>query len=1288
MDGIAVIGLAGRFPGANNTDELWENLVNGINSITTFSDEDLKASGVPDYLLNNPNYVKKGGALNSSESFDASFFGYSTREALYIDPQHRIFLECAWEALENAGYNSEKYEGIIGVYGGCGMPYYLIKNLLSTSDTMESVVDLITFTGNEKDFLTTRVSYKMNLSGPSISVQTACSTSLVAVQLACQALLSYQCDMTLCGGVSIQNPRMKGYLYTEGQIFSKDGDCRPFDKNASGTIFGEGVGVVVLKRLEDAVADRDMIYAVIKGAAVNNDASAKVGYTAPGVDAQMNVIAMAQALANVNADEIDYIEAHGTGTPLGDAVEIAALTQAFRESTERKQFCAIGSIKSNIGHLDVAAGAVGLIKVILMLKHKKIPPTIHYRESNPELNLETSPFYVNDKLVDWETDGKTRLAGISSFGMGGTNVHVVLSEAPKQEPELSSRPGHLFILSAKTETALETATKNLSGFLKNNKEINLADAAYTLQVGRQYFKYRRVMTCQEVGSAADYLESLDAKHVFTGIAGDSVKPVVFMFTGQGSQYVNMTFELYKHLPVFRYEIDNCSNILAPILGQDIRKIIYPGNDNDEKLKNQQLLNETSLAQPALFMIEFALAKFWMSCGVVPRAMIGHSSGEYVAACLSGVFTLSEALETVAFRGQLMQKQSRGSMLAISLPEEELRPLIGEELNISVINAPSLCVVSGPASAIDNLQSDFEKGTNATSKRVTCKKLQTSHAFHSQLMEPAVLPMMEFVRKLNLKLPQIPFISNVSGTWITTDQATAPEYWAKHLRNPVRFSDGIRTLLSASDKIMLEIGPGMTLATLTRLHLDSQNNSVIFSSTGNPKHSDSEFSYLLNTLGKIWMEGIQIDWEAYYENEKRRRIPLPTYPFERKRLWIETEKREKTTSSRKTREISIFGEAKKKWNLISIFFENKIAPKKPPVTIEDKLMKIWQRVLGVKSVKKSDDFFELGGHSILAAQLFVEIENIFGKNIPLSTLYQASTFGKLAEIIKKEYTPKFWLSSIVPIRSEGTKNPIFLVHGAEGNVLLYRALASHLNKDRPVYGLQSAGLDGKEDFDPKFETVAAKYIKEIKSIQPKGPYLLGGYCLGGTIALEMAQQLYAQREKVDLLAMIEIYNIQSLKWPLPLYYRGVNIFLNLGYHLLNFISPKNETKIEFFREKAMVELNRLKVSLKVSVAKINRIFDKNSGLKYYHLKIDEAYDRALEEYYPKKYPGKISLFVPKTIPMGFHDTETHGFGDIAERGVTKYVIPVYPKGTLIEPYVKILAEKIEESIEAAEKKGEE
>ncbi|MDM8557376.1 SDR family NAD(P)-dependent oxidoreductase [Candidatus Parabeggiatoa sp. HSG14] len=897
MEGdIAVIGMSGRFPGAKNIDEFWQNLKNGVESITFFSEQELIDAGIKPSVLKDANYVKAKGILDNVAEFDATFFGLSPKEAEITDPQQRLFLECAWEALENAGYDPQTYSGAIGIYGGMGgIDTYFSKNLSVNQSITENTDKFQLMIGNDKDFLCTRISYKLNLNGPSITVQTACSTSLVAVVMACKSLLTYECDMVLAGGVSISLPAKSGYLYREGMILSPDGHCRAFDAKAQGIVPGNGAGIVVLKRAEEAIADGDHIYAIIKGTAINNDGTNKVGYTAPSVEGQMQVIAEALDIADIPIETISYIETHGTGTPLGDPIEIAARTKLFRANTDKKAYCPIGSVKTNIGHLDTAAGIAGFIKTVLALKHQLIPPSLHFDTPNPKLDLDNSPFYVNTKLSEWKTSGYPRRAGVSAFGIGGTNAHVVLEEAPVVSEKLkvkSEKSWQLLVLSAKTATALETATRQLVKHLKQHPHLNLADVAYTYQVGRRAFNHRRLLVCQTLAEAINALSTQDeVKPVFSHTIKDNEKPsVVFMFSGQGAQYVNMGLELYQTEPMFREQVDRCAKLLKPHLGLDLRGVLYPKLEIPSPLLESKAsalaIDQTAITQPAIFVIEYSLAQLWMAWGIKPKAMIGHSIGEYVAACLAGVFTLEESLMLVAARGQLMQSVPAGTMLAVPLSETEIQPFLNENIDLAAINVPSQSVISGPIDAVERL------ATQLAEQNIECQRLHTSHAFHSEMMAPILRSFLEQVQKINLKPPKISFISNVTGTWISNSEATDPNYWVKHIRQTVRFADGLKKLIEESDYVLLEIGPGRTLSTFTKRHPDNAGQLAL-TSLRHPKDEQSDNAFLLNTLGQLWMAGITVDWAKFQANEQRYRLPLPTYPFERQRYWIEPQTQAET-----------------------------------------------------------------------------------------------------------------------------------------------------------------------------------------------------------------------------------------------------------------------------------------------------------------------------------------------------------------------------------------------------------
>jgi acyl transferase domain-containing protein len=885
LDGVAIIAMSGRWPGAKNPEAFWQNLANGVETISRFREDELEYSvATPSAKAQGQTFVRARSVLEDVDLFDAAFFGIYPREAEIMDPQHRLFLECAWEAIEAAGYDSESYPGLIGTYAGLSLNTYLLYNLISSRGFAANfagnyqVGAYQLMLGNDKDFLPTRVSYKLNLRGPSMAIQCACSTSLVAVCQACTALLNFQCDMALAGGSSISFPQKRDYLYSEESMVSGDGTCRAFDAAACGTVFGHGVAVVLLKRAADALADGDNILAIIKGTALNNDGAGKIGYAAPSVNAQADVIAMAQAAAGVDPDTVSYIEAHGTATPLGDPIEVAALTKAFREGGARRNgYCAIGTGKTNIGHIDVAAGATGLIKTVLQLQHEKIAPLLYFKSPNPKIDFANSPFFPVSKLMDWKRGTEPRRAGVSAFGVGGTNAHVVVEEAPESALPAPSRPSQLLVLSAKTPAALDRMTANLANHLEQNPEICLADVAHTLQAGRRRFTHRRVCVCRDTSTAIAALRSADPKLIPTASAGGKNPPVVFLFPGQGAQYVNMGRELYSAEPVFREQVDLCAEILKPALQLDLRTLLYPPDGHKEEVAKQ--LTQTSITQPALFAIEYALARLWISWGVQPAAMVGHSLGEYVAAVLAGVMTLEEGLALLTARARMMQSMPSGGMLSVRLPEADLQPLLSGSLAIAVVNSAKLTVVSGPHDELDALRARLD------ARQTAHKTLWTSHAYHSPMMEPIVEPFTRRVGEVRLSDATIPIISTLTGKWIEASEWAQPDYWARQLRHTVRFADAAANLTKLADHVLLEVGPGQTLSTLLQQRPDRQKEQIVLASMP-PVESTGEPAALLNALGRLWLADVTVDWAGFYARERRRRVPLPTYPFERRRFWVE------------------------------------------------------------------------------------------------------------------------------------------------------------------------------------------------------------------------------------------------------------------------------------------------------------------------------------------------------------------------------------------------------------------
>ena len=873
---IAVVGMACRVPGAADVDTFWRNVRDGVESIRSFSTDELRAAGVPAAVFGNPHYVPRGAPLDDMEMFDAGFFGLSAHEAAIMDPQHRHFLECVWEALEHAGHTPSRFGGPIGVFGGSGHNAYLGYNLLTRPELIDSVgFFLLRHTGNDKDFLTTRVSYALNLHGPSVAVQTACSTSLVAVHLGVQSLLAGECDLAVAGGVTIELPHRQGYLYAEGEILSPDGRCRAFDARAAGTVFGSGVGVLVLRRLADAIADGDTIYAVVKGTAVNNDGSEKVSYLAPSVKGQASAISEALAVAGVDASTVTLIEAHGTGTLVGDPIEVAALTEAFRLHTDRRGYCAIGSVKTNIGHIDTAAGAASMIKAIQALRHRQLPPSLHYSAPNPACQFGETPFYVSAALKEWNAPAPRR-AGVSSLGVGGTNAHVVLEEPSEPSPSRApSRPRQLLPISARTSGALERATDRLAAALTAPEAPSLADAAWTLQVGRAAMAHRRIIVADSTTAAARDLTHRDPRVLFSGKAPERGRTVAFMFAGGGAQHPGMGASLYREEPVYRKAVEECLGLLAREHADRVRSLLLAAMTDAAAAA---ALQEPLTGLPALFITQYALARLWMHWGIEPSGLIGHSMGEYTAACLAGVFSLADALALVTTRARLFETVAEGAMLSVPLGAGELSPLLGTDLSIAAANGPMLSVASGPVAAIERLMRTL------SARGVESSRLRINVAAHSQLLEPILPEFHAFVRRLDLRPPVIPLASNLTGTWMTEADATDPEYWVRHLRQTVRFSDGLGALMRTDASVLLEVGPGRTLTTLARQQGGSP--PVTLTSMPHPDEPADETAYMLASLGRLWISGIEVDWARLHEGEPRRRVALPTYPFERERHWIE------------------------------------------------------------------------------------------------------------------------------------------------------------------------------------------------------------------------------------------------------------------------------------------------------------------------------------------------------------------------------------------------------------------
>ncbi|WP_202080468.1 type I polyketide synthase [Caldalkalibacillus salinus] len=992
---IAVIGMDGRFPGAKDTTQFWHRIKKGEECLTQFSEQELRDMGISQETFQDPNYVPVKGIIDEPESFDASFFNYTSKEANVMDPQSRVFLESAWKSLEDAGYAPSKYGGTIGVYAGAAMNTYILH--LAAQGHLQSMDDFEVMLGNDKDLLSTRVSYKLNLTGPSVTVQSTCSTSLVAVHMACQSILSGECDMAIAGGVSIQFPLKQGYTYREGMIHSQDGHCRPFDAEANGTIFSDGVGTVVLKRLEDAIADQDAIHAVIKSTAVNNDGADKVGFTAPSVTGQSKVIQDALMLAQIPPESVAYLEAHGTGTRIGDPIEIKALTDVYSSMTEQKQFCAIGSVKANVGHLNTAAGIAGLIKTVLILKHQQRPPAVNFRSPNEDLHLNQSPFYINDELTEWvQPNGEQRRASVSSFGIGGTNAHAILEEAPQRDfPTITASPVVL-PLSARSPSALENLANRVGEYIEKHPEVPLSDVAYTLATGREEFEYRTTIVRQKTLSDADKGAPVDIIEGLKQLKTDAITPldlsrephVYFLFPGQGSQYVNMGRELYTTEKVFKEAVDECAQHLQPKLNLDIRTLLYPADQtmNDEA---SEQLKQTAITQPAIFTISYALAKLLMSWGIQPSALIGHSLGEYVAASLANVMTLDEALSMIAERGRLIQQQPQGAMLAVKRPHEEVKPYLHEHLSLAAVNSPNLCVLSGSFEAIEEVQDKLKE------EGIFTQRLQTSHAFHSYMMDDAIEPFQRYVSQFTLREPTMPLISNVTGEYMTSEQATNPAYWANHIREPVLFSTGITHFLNQeADTVFIEVGPGKTLVSLARQQ--GGKAPLYLQTLPHPYEKVDDQQYIYQTVGQLWSHGVKVDLKKWFA-EKGYKQHLPTYPFDRVKYSLLSPTDGRANQKALTETGRLDGDSLNHDMTKQAVDRQKLttAYEAPEDETEQLLIELLEEGLGLSGIGVQDNFFELGGHSLIASQYTASIQAQLALNVPVDLVLESENIRSLA-----------------------------------------------------------------------------------------------------------------------------------------------------------------------------------------------------------------------------------------------------------------------------------------------------
>ena len=1035
LEGVAVVGLAGRFPGAGDADTLWRHLRAGEATIRRLDDEALRRAGIQASEIEHPDYVKASGVLDDVDLFDAPLFGINAREAALLDPQQRFFLEVAWEALEDAAVDPSRFDGEIGVYGGSSANTYFLDHYLKTGGAVGAYHQLI---GSDKDFLTTRVSYKLGLRGPSINVQTACSTSLVAVHLACQSLLDGESDLALAGGVSIAVPQLRGHFYSPDGILSPDGHCRSFDAEGRGTVPGSGVGVVVLRRLSDALRDGDRVRAVLLGSAVNNDGDGKPGFTAPSVGGQARVIADALALAGIEPDTVGYVEGHGSATPLGDSIEIEALGRVFDGVAPGS--CGLGSIKSNIGHLDAAAGVAGLIKTVLAVEHGEVPPSPNFAQPNPRLDLEDGPFFVDRQARPWPEEGPRR-AGVSSFGLGGTNAHVVLEEAPPtpDKPSLDARPWQLLVLSAATEGSVERARGRLVDHLANDAGQAVDAVAHTLQSGRRALEHRRARV---VPSAADgareaFLEAVGGSWI-EGARRVADRPVAALLPGLGEHYPGMARGLWEGEPGFRQRFDHCAERLRPRLGVDLRELLF---DSDEPAAAEQdggldlramlgrrktaetPLDRTALAQPALFAVELALAGLWSDWGIRPRALLGYSLGEYTAACLAGVLGVDDALDLVALRAQRLEELDEGAMVAIPLAETEVRRRLAERpgLAVSAVNGAELVVVSGDPGAVDGWIAEL------SAEGVAAQRLRSRHAFHSPAMEPAADDLRRLLAERDLQPPRVPYLSNVHGGWIRPEEATDPDYWVRHMLEPVRLHDALGALWQVPGCVLLEMGPGLALSSQALLHptsspLPGRPDTLALGSLPSRYERRDEVAGMLETLGRLWTVGVEVDWRGVHGGHRPAKVGLPTYAFERRRYWFEEPVGAEAPPALRAETnppyppfseggdpnldlpASPFGKGGSRG--ISSgpgTLTTTVHPRPdlghpyvaPRGAAEERMATLWCDLLGIDRVGRDDSFFELGGHSLLATQMIARLRDAGGAVPTLETLFAAPTLAAVA-----------------------------------------------------------------------------------------------------------------------------------------------------------------------------------------------------------------------------------------------------------------------------------------------------
>ncbi|MET9061431.1 alpha/beta fold hydrolase [Streptomyces antibioticus] len=1095
---VAVIGMAARFPGADDIDTFWENLAAGRDAVRPVTDEEFLAAGGDPRDLDDPNLVRMASVIDGIDRFDAEFFGYSPAEAAVVDPQQRLLLETAYHALEDAGCLRAARDGTTGVYAGAGDSRYYPSHLHPRYAGQPGSVALVhAATANSLGTLATRISYELGLTGPSLSLQTACSTALVALHTACQDLLDHRCDTALAAAVSLNPSALLGYRHVPGGPFSPDGRCRAFAADAAGTSSGDGVGAVVLKRLEDALADGDRIRAVVRGSAVNNDGRRKVGFTAPSAPGQTEVVLAAQAEADVDAGTIGLVEAHGTATHIGDPIEVAALTEAFRQSTDRRGFCALGSVKTNIGHLGAAAGIAGFVKAVLALEHRRIPPSLHFDRPNPLIDFASGPFRVPTTLEEWPAADHPRRAAISAFGVGGTNAHVILEEAPATTETPAPAPAapdarrHVLPLSARTAGALPGQAEALARHLERHPATRLDDLARALRTDRPALRHRTAVTATTVAEAVTALRT--PAPPLPPVPDDPPR-VAFLLPGGGTQYVGMGAGLYRDHAVYRDTVDDCARILRPVTGDDLRTALFervePGSTD---------------AFLALVVTEYAVARTLIEQGVRPDAFIGHSLGEYTAACLAGVMDLEEMLPVVAERIRLIAACG-GATVGVAAPAEDLAPLLGPDLSLAAVNGPEACTVAGRTEAVERLEAELAR------RGVPFRRLRMPAAAHSHVLDPVLGTFADRLRTLRLRPPAVPYVTNVTGTWITDAQATDVGHWVAHTRRTVRFADGIAALWERDRPVLVEIGPGDGMVKLARARL-ADEAPVTVTTMRHAKAEGPDGFVLAQALGRLWAAGVDAALPDVTDGAHRRRVRLPGYAFERRRHWIDAPG---ATAPAHDDDPAPAPEATGARVPRPRLTTEYLAPR----TAEERAVTdLWEEALGVHGIGVHDNFFDLGGDSMRAVLLSGRLRQTGVLDVPAAALLATPTVAGLLTAARRAPGPDA-LRPLLPLRAEGTGTPLFCLHPGAGVSWRYAGLLPHLGADQRVFGVQAFGLDGTRPPAPDAAAMVAGYVDLVREVQPQGPYRLLGWSYGGFVAHAMACALQERGQEVELLALLD------------------------------------------------------------------------------------------------------------------------------------------------------------------------